>query len=86
MLILRFMAMVSVTGMRKFVVGFLWRSDFACAWAYAVRKESFSLAFPALVLQRALRASGPCRAIIGRPAEAGLDRGVSMQRLPLRRL
>jgi hypothetical protein len=28
------MAMVSVTGMRKFVVGFLWRSDFACAWAY----------------------------------------------------
>jgi len=45
--------------------------------AYGSAEESFSLLFPALALQRALRASGPCRAIFGRPAQAGLDRGMS---------
>jgi hypothetical protein len=54
--------------------------------AYGSAEESFSLAFPALVLQRALRAFGTVPGYYQPSRSSGTGRGTSMQRRPLRRL
>jgi hypothetical protein len=66
--------------------GFLEHSGCGCARSYGGAENIFFFVYPALALQRALPPSGPCRATISLPAQAGLDRGASIQRLPLRRL